>query len=141
MRNVHFGTDGFGIEIRQNKMPTHNKLRNFNMDDKLKADISKIVDEAISSRLSNQQATLTFNLENIDAEDRLKKMLNVDKYDMALYDFSQFLRKFLKYGEGEKVRFKSYDDYKEIVPDYSTMEYVKEIFYECLENNRVNLED
>lgn len=67
------------------------------MDDKLKADISKIVDEAVSSRLSNQQATLTFNLENVDAEDRLKKMLNVDKYDMALWDFSQFLRNFLKH--------------------------------------------
>ena len=111
------------------------------MDDKLKADISKIVDEAVSSKLSNQQAILTFNLENIDAEDRLKKMLNVDKYDMALYDFSQFLRNFLKYEEGQKVRFKSYDEYKEIVPDYKTMEYVREKFYECLENNRVNLDD
>lgn len=69
MRNIYFGTDCFGTEIRQNKMPTHNKLRDFIMDDKLKADISKIVDEAVSSRLSNQQATLTFNLENIDAED------------------------------------------------------------------------
>lgn len=65
MRNAHFGTDGFGTEERQN--------RNFSMEDKLKTDISKIVDEAMSSRLSNQQATLTFNLENIDAEDRLKK--------------------------------------------------------------------
>jgi hypothetical protein len=111
------------------------------MDNKLKADIDKIVDEAVSSRLSNQQATLTFNLENIDAEDRLKKMLNVEKYDMALYDFSQFLRKFLKHGEGGKVRFKSYDEYKEIVLDYDTMEYVKEMFYECLENNRINLDD
>jgi len=67
------------------------------MDDKLKADISKIIDEAVLSRISNQQATLTFNMENIDAEDRLKKMLNVDKYDMALWDFSQFLRKVIKY--------------------------------------------
>lgn len=133
MRNAHFGTDSFGTQERQN--------RNFSMDDKLKADISKIVDESVSSRLSNQQATLTFNLENIDAEDRLKKMLNVDKYDIALYDFSQFLRKFLKYGEGEKVRFKSFDEYKEIVPDYDTMEYVKQMFYECLENNKVNLDD
>lgn len=75
------------------------------MDDKLKADISKMVDEAVSSQLSNQQATLTFNLDNIDAENRLKKMLNVDKYDLALYDFSQFLRKFLKYGgKTEKSR-------------------------------------
>lgn len=111
------------------------------MDDKLNADINKIIDEAVLSRLSNQQATLTFNLESIDAENRLKKMLNVDKYDMALYDFSQFLRKFLKYGEGEKVRFKSYDEYKDIVPDYNTMEYVKEMFYECLENNKINLDD
>ncbi|MFV0419103.1 MAG: hypothetical protein ACK5KT_10285 [Dysgonomonas sp.] len=133
MGNAHFGTDGFITKERQNK--------NFTMDDKLKADINKIVDEEVSSRLSNQQATLTFNLENIDAEDRLKKMLNVDKYDMALYDFSQFLRKFLKYGEGEKVRFKSYDEYKEIVPDYNTMEYVKEMFYDCLENNKINLDD
>ncbi len=49
------------------------------MDDKLKADISEIIDKAVLSRISNQQATLTFNMENIDAEDRLKKMLNVDK--------------------------------------------------------------
>jgi hypothetical protein len=62
------------------------------MNDKLKADISKIVDEAVSSKRSNQQASLTFNLENIDAEDRLKKMLNVDRYDMALWDSSQFLK-------------------------------------------------
>jgi hypothetical protein len=34
------------------------------MDDKLKADICKIVDETVSSRLLNQQATLTFNLDN-----------------------------------------------------------------------------
>ena len=95
----------------------------------------------MSSRLSNQQVTLTFNLENIDAEDRLKKMLNVDKYNMALYDFSQYLRKFLKYGEGKKVRFKSYDEYKEIIPDYNTMEYVREMFYECLENNKINLDN
>ncbi len=30
--------------------------------------------------LRNQQATLTFNLENVDAEVRLKKMLKVEKY-------------------------------------------------------------
>ena len=41
------------------------------MDDKLKVDISKIVDESLSSHLSNQQVTLTSNLENIDVEDRL----------------------------------------------------------------------
>ncbi|HHV86184.1 MAG TPA: hypothetical protein GXX42_10310, partial [Petrimonas sp.] len=63
---------------------------------------------------------------------RLKKMLNVDKYDMALWDFSQFLRNFLKHGDGGKVRFKSYDECKEIVPDYRTMEYVRAMFYECL---------
>ncbi len=67
------------------------------MDDKLKAAISKIVDEAVSSRLSNQQATLTFNLENIDAEDRLKKMLNVDKYDMALWESFKLLAIFSHY--------------------------------------------
>ena len=61
------------------------------MDDKLKEDINKIVDEAISSRLSSQQATLTFNLNDGDAERKLKQMLNVDNYDMALYDFNQFL--------------------------------------------------
>ena len=58
------------------------------MDDKLKENISKIVDEAVSSKLSNQQATLTFNLENIDAEDRLKKMLNVGKKMIWLYGIS-----------------------------------------------------
>ena len=54
------------------------------MDDKLKADISKIVDEAVSSRLLNQQATLTFNLENIDAEDKLKKMLMEERNPIFL---------------------------------------------------------
>ncbi|MDD2425399.1 MAG: hypothetical protein PHU00_05155 [Bacteroidales bacterium] len=65
----------------------------------------------------------------------------MDNYDMALYDFSQFLRNFLKYEEGKKVRFKPYDEYKEIVPDYDTMEYVRAMFFECLENNRINLDD
>jgi hypothetical protein len=45
------------------------------MDDKLKEDINKIVDDAISSRLSSQQATLTFNLDDGDAERKLKQML------------------------------------------------------------------
>jgi hypothetical protein len=111
------------------------------MDDKLKEDINKIVDEAILSRLSSQQATLTFNLNDGDAERKLKQMLNVDNYDMALYDFNRFLRNFLKYDEGKKVRFKSFDEYKEIELDYDTMEYVRVMFYECLENNKVNLED
>lgn len=111
------------------------------MDDKLKEDINKIVDEAISSRLSSQQATLTFNLNDGDAERKLKQMLNVDNYDMALYDFNRFLRNFLKYDEGKKVRFKSFDEYKEIELDYNTMEYVRMMFYECLENNKVNLDD
>lgn len=43
------------------------------MEDKLKADINKKVDEPVSSKRSNQQTTLRFNLEKIDAEDRLKK--------------------------------------------------------------------
>lgn len=111
------------------------------MDDKLKEDISKIVDEVVSSRISNQQATLTFNLDDFDAERKLMQMLNVGNYYIALYDFSQFLRNFLKHGEGEKVHFKSYDEYKEIVPDYNTMEYVREMFYEFLDQNRVNLDD
>ena len=100
------------------------------MDDKLKEDINKIVDEAISSRLSSQQATLTFNLNDGDAERKLKQMLNVDNYDMVLYDFNRFLRNFLKYDEGKKVRFKSFDEYKEIELDYDTMEYVRVMFYE-----------
>jgi len=111
------------------------------MDDKLKEDINKIVDEAISSRLSSQQATLTFNLNDGDAERKLKQILNVDNYDMALYDFNRFLRNFLKYDEGKKARFKSFDEYKEIELDYDTMEYVRVMFYECLENNKVNLDD
>ncbi len=111
------------------------------MDDKLKEDISKIVKEAVSSRMSNQQATLTFNLDDFDAERKLKQMLNVDNYQIALYDFSQFLRTFIKHGEGQKVRYKSFDEYKDIVPDYDTMEYVREKFYEFLEENRVNLDD
>lgn len=98
------------------------------MDDKLNGNV-------------NQQAILTFNLENPDAEVRLKKMLNVENYSIALYDFNQFLRNFLKHGEGEKVHFKSFDEYRDIVPDYDTMEYVRTMFYECLKNNNVNLDD
>ncbi|MFV0538149.1 MAG: hypothetical protein ACK5M3_12375 [Dysgonomonas sp.] len=113
------------------------------MDDKLREDVSKLVDELVSSRISNQQATLQFNLDDIDAERRLKLMLNLDNYRIAfaLQDFSQFLRNSLKYRESEKVRFKSFDEYKEIVPDYNTMEYVREIFHEFLNENRVNLDD
>ena len=122
-------------------MPTNNKLSVFIMDNKLREDINKIVDEAVTSRIVNQQATLTFNLDDIDAERKLKLMLNVDNYQLAMYDFSQFLRNFLKYSEGEKVRYKSYDEYKEIVPDYDTMEYVREQFYEFLDEYRINLDD
>lgn len=111
------------------------------MDDKLKEDISKIVDEVVSSRVSNQQATLTFNLDDFDAKRKLNQILNVDNYQIALYDFSQFLRNFLKHGEGEKVRFKSCDEYKEIVPDDDTMEYVSEMFYEFLDKNRIDLDN
>lgn len=120
---------------------TYNKLSNFSMDDKLKEDISKIVDEVVSSRVSNQQATLTFNLDDFDAKRKLNQILNVDNYQIALYDFSQFLRNFLKHGEGEKVRFKSCDEYKEIVPDYDTMEYVSEMFYQFLDKNRIDLDN
>ena len=111
------------------------------MEKKLREEINKIVDEAVTSRIANQQATLTFNLDDIDAERKLKLMLNVDNYLLAMYEFSQFLRNFLKYGENEKVRFKSYDEYKEIIPDYDTMEYVREKFYEFLDENRINLND
>lgn len=40
-RNAHFGTDGFGTKEGQNK--------NLSMDDKLKADISKLVDDTVLS--------------------------------------------------------------------------------------------
>ena len=122
-------------------MPTNNKLSVFIMVNKLREDINKIVDEAVTSRIVNQQATLTFNLDDIDAERKLKLMLNVDNYKLAMYDFSQFPRNFLKYSEGEKIRYKSYDEYKEIVPDYDTMEYVREQFYEFLDEYRINLDD
>ena len=111
------------------------------MEKKLREEINKIVDEAVTTRVSNQKATLTFNLDDIYAERKLKLMLNVDNYSLALYDFSQFIRNFLKYGEETKVRFKSYDEYKEIIPDYDTMEYVREMFYEILDEYNINLDD
>lgn len=40
-RNAHFGTGGFGTKEGQNK--------NLSMDDKLKADISKMVDNVVLS--------------------------------------------------------------------------------------------
>ncbi len=54
------------------------------MDDKLKEDISKIVDEAVSSRISSQQTILIFNLDDFDAERKLKQMLNVENYHSAM---------------------------------------------------------
>lgn len=54
------------------------------MDDKLKEDISKIVDEAVSSRISSQQTTFIFNLDDFDAERKLKQMLNVENYNSAM---------------------------------------------------------
>lgn len=54
------------------------------MDDKLKEDISKIVDEAVSSRILSQQTTFIFNLDDFDAERKLKQMLNVENYHSAM---------------------------------------------------------
>lgn len=48
-------------------------------------------------------------------------MLDVDNHDMALYDFNRFLRNFLNYDEGKKVRFKSFDKHKEIELDYDSI--------------------
>lgn len=114
------------------------------MGDKIaREDILKMIEENISSRLANQQATLTFNLQDFDAEKRLKTMLNVDKYIIALYDISEFLRKYLKYDEGERIQYtSSYDkESKEITPDYSTMEYVSDMFYQIMDDNQIDRDE
>ena len=108
-----------------------------------KEDITQIIDEAVSSRLSNQQATITFNLEDPDSERRLKDMLNVNKYQFTLHELNELFRKHLKYESGQKVRFKSRynDEYKEIIPDSDTLEYIQDAFYQILHDNRINTDD
>ncbi len=98
---------------------------------------------AENSNHPSELATLSFNLEEPEAERRLKKMLNVDDYIGALDDFnSEVLRKYFKYGEGEKVRFKprGEDKYKEIVPDYDTMEYIEDAFWTLMEKYQINFD-
>lgn len=104
-------------------------------------DKKQINDQPINASF-NQNATLTFNLEDFDAERRLKKMLDVDNYSIALYDISILLRKFIKYHEDSKVKFTTtYGENKEIVPDYDTMEYIESAFYEILRNNKIERDD
>lgn len=94
---------------------------------------------------NTQRATISFNLEDPEAERKLKKMLNVGDYIAALNEFkTDVLRKYFKYDEGEndKVRFKPRGgaEYKEIVLDYDTMEYIEDVFYSLLEEYDINLD-
>lgn len=96
-----------------------------------------------NSKRVTQLATISFDLEEPDAERKLKKMLNVDDYIGALDDFnSEVLRKYFKYGEGEKVRFKprGEDKYKEIIPDYDTMEYIEDAFWSLMGKYQINFD-
>ncbi len=90
-----------------------------------------------------QCATLSFDMEDVYAEKKLKKMLSVDDYVFALGDFKEkILRRYFKYDEGNKIRFKPRggNEYKEIVLDYDTMEYVEDAFYSLLEERDIDLE-
>lgn len=100
-------------------------------------------DKTDTPRLMNQQATLTFNLEDREAERTLKTMLNVNKYIFSLYEIDRFLSNSLKYNEGKKVKFESkYEgEVKEIIPDDDTMEYALSMFNEILEENYISLEE
>ena len=56
---------------------------------------------------SSHYATISFDLEDPEAEKKLKRMLNVDDYISVLFNFkTDVLRKYFKYEEGNKVRFK-----------------------------------
>lgn len=95
------------------------------MKDDSKEDILKMIEESVSSKMPNQQATITFNLEDVDAENRLRKMLSVDKYLLCLYDMTQFFRSTLKYESEKTVRHRSESgQYKDIMLDYDTVEYI-----------------
>jgi len=112
------------------------------MENISKEDILEMLEGIVSSKISNQQATLTFNLEDFDSTKRFQKMLNVDKYAVALYDISEFLRKFLKYTYDQKVQYTSdWGDKKELTPDYRTMEYVSHMFYQFLADNGISTDE
>ncbi len=96
-----------------------------------------------NSKRATQLATISFDLEEPDAERKLKKMLNAEDYIDALWHFSSdVLRTYFKYREGEKVRFKprGEDKYKEIVPDYDTMEYIEDAFWSLMEKYQINFD-
>ena len=91
----------------------------------------------------NQQATISFNLEDQDAKRNLGKMLNVDDYIGALYHFKEdVLPRYFKYDDGDKVRFqpRGEEEYKEIVLDQNTMEYIEDAFYSLLEEYQINFD-
>ena len=92
---------------------------------------------------SSHYATISFDLEDPEAERKLKKMLNVDDYIAILFNFkTDVLRKYFKYEEGNKVRFKprGETEYKEIEPDYDTMKYIEDIFYSLMEEYEIKLD-
>lgn len=92
---------------------------------------------------SSHYATISFDLEDPEAEKKLKRMLNVDDYISVLFNFkTDVLRKYFKYEEGNKVRFKlrGATEYKEIELDYDTMEYIEDIFYSLMAEYEINLD-
>lgn len=112
------------------------------MKDDAKEDMLRMIEEAVSSKMLNQQATITFNLEDVDAENRLKKMLSVDKYALCLYDMTQFFRSTLKYESEKTIRHcSSSGEYKDIILDYDTVEYISNQFYQFLAERNVYQED
>lgn len=92
---------------------------------------------------SSHYATISFDLEDPEAEKKLKRMLNVDDYISVLFNFkTDVLRKYFKYEEGNKVRFKprGATEYKEIELDYDTVEYIEDIFYSLMAEYEINLD-
>lgn len=93
--------------------------------------------------IASHYATISFDLEDPEAEKKLKRMLNVDDYISVLFNFkTDVLRKYFKYEEGNKVRFKprGATEYKEIELDYDTMEYIEDIFYSLMAEYEINLD-
>lgn len=102
--------------------------------------IYDLTETAVSARTWNQQAILTFNLEDPEAARRLKMMVNVDKYLIALYEISQLLIKAGKYYDpSDKIRYESrYNVSKELVPDFDTIDYISDMFYKILSDNKID---
>jgi len=71
---------------------------------------------------------LTFNFDDEDNEDKLKRIINTDSAYMSLWDMSQWLREHYKYHE----------EHSEEVLDF--IDKAREEFYNIMERNDIDLD-